>query len=176
MASFTKFVLSGLTSELSDEAKGEAKRQKTSVYQLIRIALEQHLKDLRAAREKEELKEYGTLLLRAHFEENRNEFLTGSPGGEPIWIVHYAPLSRPKNTGLCGRIAAQPQLQLEQPQLQTQLLQLTQQLESLADVVETEVTICSSAGSREFNSEKFNSASECSDRHFEPIVSVSFRS
>lgn len=84
MARFTKFVLFGLTPELSDQMGDEANRQKISVYQLIRM-LGKHLRDLRAARENTEReyaarekadREYAAWVLKAHFDEDRNEFLS----------------------------------------------------------------------------------------------------
>jgi hypothetical protein len=49
------------------------------LFLLIRDAVEKHLRDLKVARgeEKEaETREYARLVLRAHFSEDRNEFLT----------------------------------------------------------------------------------------------------
>ena len=57
----------------------EAELQHTSIDVLIRDALQKHLKDLKVARQEEkeeETREYARLVLRAHFAEDRNEFLT----------------------------------------------------------------------------------------------------
>ncbi|HKN24269.1 MAG TPA: hypothetical protein VJX72_05425 [Candidatus Acidoferrum sp.] len=68
--------------ELLNKTQEEAKLQNTSFDALIRTAVEKHLRDLTVAREQpeaeqeQEAKEYATLLLRAHFAEDRNEFLT----------------------------------------------------------------------------------------------------
>jgi hypothetical protein len=67
---------------LLNKTKEEAKLQNTSFDALIRTAVEKHLRDLTVARERreaeqeQEAKEYATLRLRAHFAEDRNEFLT----------------------------------------------------------------------------------------------------
>jgi len=61
--------------ELLDKAQEEAKLQNTSFDGLIRAALEKHLKDLKVARGEAETREYARLVLRAHFAEDRNEFL-----------------------------------------------------------------------------------------------------
>jgi hypothetical protein len=78
MTRFNKFVLLGLTPEMSEQLRDEAKRQKTSVYDLIRTTLAKHLTDLRAAREKAD-RQYAdaALLLKVHFDEDRTEFVTG---------------------------------------------------------------------------------------------------
>jgi hypothetical protein len=70
--------LLNFTPELLAKTQEEANFQNTSIDALIRTALEKHLRDLRAAREPKEaeLREYAHLLLRAHFEEDRNEVLT----------------------------------------------------------------------------------------------------
>jgi hypothetical protein len=65
--------LLNFTPELLNKTKEDA---------LIRTAVEKHLRDLTVARERreaeqeQEAKEYATLRLRAHFAEDRNEFLT----------------------------------------------------------------------------------------------------
>jgi hypothetical protein len=60
-----------------------AELQHASIDVLIRDALGKHLKDLKVTRQEErqgekeaEMREYGRLLLRAHFAEDRNECLT----------------------------------------------------------------------------------------------------
>lgn len=74
--------LLNFTPELLNNAQEEAKLQNTSFDALIRTAVEEHLRDLTVAREQreakqdQEAKEYATLRLRAHFAEDRNEFLT----------------------------------------------------------------------------------------------------
>jgi hypothetical protein len=74
--------------ELLAKAQEEAKRQNTSLDSLIRISVEKYLRALTVAREQEEAKaaEYARQLLWAHFEEDRNEFLTADDvrviGGE----------------------------------------------------------------------------------------------
>jgi hypothetical protein len=71
--------LLNFTRELLAKTQGEAELQHASIDVLIRDALEKHLKDLRVAREEEkeaETREYARLVLRAHFAEDRNEFLT----------------------------------------------------------------------------------------------------
>ncbi|MGB2676714.1 MAG: hypothetical protein WAN12_06500 [Candidatus Acidiferrum sp.] len=73
--------LLNFTPELLAKTQEEAKLQHTSVDALIRDAVEKHLRHLRVAREEEkkaEMREYATLVLKAHFEEDRNEFLTES--------------------------------------------------------------------------------------------------
>jgi hypothetical protein len=67
--------LLNFTPELLNKTQKEAELQHTSVDALVRDAVEKHLKDLSAAREKEE-KEYLALVLKLHFEEDRTEFLT----------------------------------------------------------------------------------------------------
>jgi hypothetical protein len=65
--------------ELLAKTREEAELQHASIDVLIRDALEKHLKDLKVAREEEkeaETREYARLVLRAHFAEDRNEFLT----------------------------------------------------------------------------------------------------
>lgn len=70
------------TPELLNKTQEEAKLQNTSFDALIRTAVEKHLRDLTIAREQRETeqeqgaKEYATLLLKSHFAEDRNEFLT----------------------------------------------------------------------------------------------------
>ena len=70
--------LLNFTPELLHKTQEEAKLQNTSFDALIRAAVEKHLRDLTVAREPKEaeLREYARLVLRAHFEEDRNEFLT----------------------------------------------------------------------------------------------------
>jgi len=71
--------LLNFTPELLAKTQEEAKLQHTSIDALIRDAREKHLKDLKVAREEEkeeETREYARLVLRAHFAEDRNEFLT----------------------------------------------------------------------------------------------------
>jgi hypothetical protein len=72
MPKVTKFVRLGLTPELSAEIEAEAKRQNIGVNQLIRTALEKHLKDLTEKADKE----YAALVLKIHFDEDRTECLT----------------------------------------------------------------------------------------------------
>jgi len=62
--------------ELLDKTQEEAKLQNTSFDVLVRVAVEKYLKALAVAREQQEadVREYARLLLRAHFEEDRNEF------------------------------------------------------------------------------------------------------
>jgi hypothetical protein len=67
------------TPELLAKTRQEAELQHASVDVLIRDALEKHLNDLKVARAEEkeaEMGEYARLVLRAHFAEDRNEFLT----------------------------------------------------------------------------------------------------
>jgi hypothetical protein len=70
--------LLNFTPDLLAKTQEEAKLQNTSFDAVIRAALEKHLSDLRVLREPKEaeLREYAHLLLRAHFEEDRNEVLT----------------------------------------------------------------------------------------------------
>jgi hypothetical protein len=76
--------LLNLPPELLAKTQEEAKIQNTSFDGLIRAAVEKHLNDLTVARKPKEPKEpkeagsreYARLVLRAHFEEDRNEFLT----------------------------------------------------------------------------------------------------
>lgn len=71
--------LLNFTPQLLARTQEEAELQHTSIDVLIRDAVEKHLKDLRVAREEEkeaETREYARLVLRAHFAEDRNEFLT----------------------------------------------------------------------------------------------------
>jgi hypothetical protein len=70
--------LLNFTPELLAKTQEEAKLQNTSFDALIRAAVEKHLIDLKVAREPKEaeLREYARLVLRAHFEEDRNELLT----------------------------------------------------------------------------------------------------
>jgi hypothetical protein len=57
----------------------EANLQNTTFDALIRVAVQKHLQDLAVAREQQdpELRQYARLLLKAHFADDRNEFLTG---------------------------------------------------------------------------------------------------
>lgn len=67
------------TPELLTKTQEETELQRASIDVLIRDALGKHLRDLMAAREEEkeaETRGYARLLLRAHFAEDRNEFLT----------------------------------------------------------------------------------------------------
>jgi hypothetical protein len=77
--------LLNFTPDLLDKTQEEAKLQNTSFDAVIRAAVEKHLRNLMVARD-EELGEYARLVLRAHFAEDRNEFLTESAirdiGGE----------------------------------------------------------------------------------------------
>jgi hypothetical protein len=74
--------LLNFTPELLAKTQEEAELQHASIDVLIRDAVEKHLKDLKLAREEEEeekdaeTREYARLVLRAHFAEDRNEFLT----------------------------------------------------------------------------------------------------
>ena len=71
--------LLNFTPELLAKTQEEAELQRTSIDVLIRDALEKHLKDLKVASEEEkesDTREYARLVLRAHFLEDRNEFLT----------------------------------------------------------------------------------------------------
>ena len=70
--------LLNFTPELLAKAQEEAKRQNTTLDSLIRTSVEKYLRALMVAREQEEAKvgEYARQLLWAHFEEDRNEFLT----------------------------------------------------------------------------------------------------
>jgi hypothetical protein len=71
--------LLNFTPELLAKTQEEAKLQHASIDMLIRDALGKHLRDLMAPREEEkeaETREYARLVLRAHFAEDRNEFLT----------------------------------------------------------------------------------------------------
>ena len=71
--------LLNFTPELLAKTHGEAELQRASIDVLIRDALGKHLRDLMAARKEEkeaETREYARLVLRAHFAEDRNEFLT----------------------------------------------------------------------------------------------------
>lgn len=71
--------LLNFTPELLAKAQAEAEVQHASIDVLIRDAVEKHLEALKVAREEKkeaETKEYAHLVLRAHFAEDRNEFLT----------------------------------------------------------------------------------------------------
>ena len=71
--------LLNFTPELLAKTQEETEIQHTSIDVLIRDALEQHLKDLKVARQEEkeaETREYARLVLSAHFAEDRNEFLS----------------------------------------------------------------------------------------------------
>ena len=67
--------LLNFTPDLLDKTQQEAELQHASIDVLIRDALEKHLKDLKVARGEAETREYAHLVLRAHFAEDRNEFL-----------------------------------------------------------------------------------------------------
>lgn len=70
--------LLNFTPALVAKTQEEAELQHTSIDVLIRDALQKHLKDLKVARQEEkeaETREYARLVLRAHFAEDRNEFL-----------------------------------------------------------------------------------------------------
>lgn len=71
--------LLNFTPALVTKTQEEAELQDPSIDVIIRDALQKHLKDLKVARQEEkeaETREYARLVLRAHFAEDRNEFLT----------------------------------------------------------------------------------------------------
>lgn len=71
--------LLNFTPALVTKTQEEAELQHSSIDVIIRDALQKHLKDLKVARQEEkeaETREYARLVLRAHFAEDRNEFLT----------------------------------------------------------------------------------------------------
>jgi hypothetical protein len=71
--------LLNFTPELLAKTQAEEELQHATVDVLIRDPVEKHLKALKVAREEKkgaETKEYAHLVLRAHFAEDRNEFLT----------------------------------------------------------------------------------------------------
>jgi len=76
--------LLNFTPELLANIQQEAKLQNTSFDAIIRAAVEKHLRDLTVARPTADhvnsnplpVENYARLVLRAHFEEDRNEFLT----------------------------------------------------------------------------------------------------
>jgi hypothetical protein len=70
--------LLNFTPELLANIQQEAKLRNTTFDALVRTAVEKHLRDLKLAREQQEaeLGNYARLLLRAHFAEDRNEFLS----------------------------------------------------------------------------------------------------
>ena len=69
--------LLNFTPALLAKTQEEAELQHTSMDVLIRDALEKHLEQLKMARQTEaETIEYTRLALRAHFAEDRNEFLS----------------------------------------------------------------------------------------------------
>lgn len=71
--------LLNFTPALVTKTQEEAELQHPSIDVIIRDALQKHLKDLKVARQEEkeaETREYARLVLRAHFAEDRNEFLT----------------------------------------------------------------------------------------------------
>jgi hypothetical protein len=68
--------LLNFTPELLNKTQEEAKLQNTSLDAIIRAAVEKHLRDLTVARLEADLGEYARLVLRAHFAEDRNEWLT----------------------------------------------------------------------------------------------------
>jgi phosphopantothenate synthetase len=69
--------LLNFTPALVAKAQEEAELQHTGIDVLMRDALEKHLRELEASRKEEEAEtiEYARLVLRAHFAEDRNEFL-----------------------------------------------------------------------------------------------------
>jgi ribosomal protein S20 len=69
--------LLNFTPELLAKTQEEAKLQNISFDTLVRTAVEKYLRALTLTREQEEAKEreYTRLVLRAHFAEDRNEFL-----------------------------------------------------------------------------------------------------
>jgi hypothetical protein len=72
--------LLNFTPELLAKTQQEAKRQNISFDALIRAAVDKHLRDLTVAQQREQhdtgLRQYASLLLKAHFSDDRNEFLT----------------------------------------------------------------------------------------------------
>ena len=62
--------------ELLYRAELEARAQNISFDALIRAAVDKHLRDLTVAREQQEFGDRARMTLRAHFAEDRNEFLT----------------------------------------------------------------------------------------------------
>jgi hypothetical protein len=64
--------------ELLAKTQQEAKRQNISFDTLIRAAVDKYLRDLTVVREQQDvgLRQYASLLLKAHFSDDRNEFLT----------------------------------------------------------------------------------------------------
>jgi hypothetical protein len=70
--------LLNFTPELLAKTQREAKLQNTSFDALVRAAVEKHLvaREHREAKSEAELREYARLVLRAHFAEDRNEFLS----------------------------------------------------------------------------------------------------
>lgn len=71
--------LLNFTPELLAKTQKEAELQHASIDVLIGDAVGKHLKDLKVTREEEKdagTREYARLVLRAHFAEDRNEFLT----------------------------------------------------------------------------------------------------
>jgi hypothetical protein len=76
----TKFIRLGLTPELSEKIRAEAKRRKISISALIRVAVKQHLSassllttpivEWTSAE-----KEYADRVLQEHFDEDRNEVI-----------------------------------------------------------------------------------------------------
>ena len=67
--------LLNFTPALLAKTQEEAELQHASIDVLIRDALEKHLRDLKVARQEAETRQYARLVLRAHFAEDRNEFL-----------------------------------------------------------------------------------------------------
>ena len=69
--------LLNFTPDLLAKTQQEAKLRNTSFDAFVRVAVERYLKALKTAREQREAEsEYARSLLRAHFAEDRNEFLT----------------------------------------------------------------------------------------------------
>ena len=62
--------------ELLYKTELEARIQNVSFDALIRAAVDKYLRDLTVAREQQELGDHARMTLRAHFAEDRNEFLT----------------------------------------------------------------------------------------------------
>jgi hypothetical protein len=90
--------LLNFTPELLAKTEQEAKLHNTSFDALVRVAVEKYVKALTISREQEEAKfgEDARLRLRAHFAEDRNEFLTEGAlriigGDEPPAIRNREP-------------------------------------------------------------------------------------
>ncbi len=82
----TKFILLGLTPELSEKIRAEAKSRNVSVNALIRTAIEQLLgissDEVNWTRAE---KEYAHKVLLEHFEEDRNEIIRFNESRRPGW-------------------------------------------------------------------------------------------